>query len=383
MNLIVPTVGTDPGPDYATNVNTTITIVDSHNHSLGSGVQITPQGLNINSTLTIQNQALTNVGQVSLTSQVSTPATNGTVYEFGNDLYFLNGAGTNIQVTNASGVAGTPGSIGDLTAPANVFYVSANSTYYFDSNANTPANIAVAALNLSNIVANPNYLTLAPPLTISAPYTITLPNLPSSTGILQMSTSGAISNTLVPDNSTLQISGTKLQVAPGGITSTQIAAGTITGSNIANATIQGTNIAVATIVGSNIALNTVQSPNIQKFPESVSSSQTGAGNGSTNFQIASTNVTVTGGKNVLVVLIGNGASNVVLAGGTGVISIQMDGTTFSQYTMSPGTFYPNFIGFIPGTSISAGSHQFSVAGSSTAGQNITWEAVSVLAFELA
>ena len=47
MNLPVPIVGQDPGPDWANNYNSCLSVVDGHNHSSGSGVQITQSGINL------------------------------------------------------------------------------------------------------------------------------------------------------------------------------------------------------------------------------------------------------------------------------------------------------------------------------------------------
>src|ERR1700676_1980538 len=73
MSLIVPTVGAngDPGPDYANNQNQDLSILDSHNHSPGSGVQVTPQGLNINSNLPFNNNSATGVTGVQFSAPAS------------------------------------------------------------------------------------------------------------------------------------------------------------------------------------------------------------------------------------------------------------------------------------------------------------------------
>ena len=41
MGIPVPTVGVDPGPDWANNLNSGLGIIDSHDHSTGKGAPIT------------------------------------------------------------------------------------------------------------------------------------------------------------------------------------------------------------------------------------------------------------------------------------------------------------------------------------------------------
>lgn len=250
MGLPIPAVGTTSGPEYATDVNSSLTVIDGHNHSPGSGVQITPAGLNINTTLTMNNNFLTNIGGLTLVAQASTPA-NGTVYQDSSGFlrYVDLNTGTNIQITNSSGVAGSPGSIANLTSPASASYVSAASTFVWQSNTSIAANMDFGSAILRNLSPNSTFaLTLQPP-TLSSNYSITLPALPGSTSLMAMSSSGGIST---PYSISGGIPGTA--IAPGSITTTQIAANTILDGNIALATITGASIS------SNINLpgNTVQ-----------------------------------------------------------------------------------------------------------------------------
>ncbi len=55
MTLPVPVVGTSLGSQYAYDVNNCMGLIDSHDHSFGKGVQITPNGLNISTDLPINN----------------------------------------------------------------------------------------------------------------------------------------------------------------------------------------------------------------------------------------------------------------------------------------------------------------------------------------
>src|ERR1700684_4336213 len=87
MNLVVPTVGPDgdPGPDWANNLNADLAILDQHNHSAGQGVQINPDGLNINADLPFNGNNLTLVNTVRfnnlLASLAGTTPNLGVIYE--------------------------------------------------------------------------------------------------------------------------------------------------------------------------------------------------------------------------------------------------------------------------------------------------------------
>lgn len=238
MNLPIPGVGTENGPDYAFDINASLSLLDAHDHSQGNGVQITPAGLNINTALTLNNNRLTSVAGITLQAQPSMTVA-GTIYENGNDLYFIDGLGNNVRITQSGGVAGSPGSISNLVSPASASYVSASRTFVFQSDASIAANIDAASYILRNISPNSTFgLTLTPP-TLTSDYTLQLPALPASNSFLTINTSGIISGTVSQS---------------GGITGSNIAANTIALSNIvANLQIPGlvgfsTTVAVGTAV---------------------------------------------------------------------------------------------------------------------------------------
>lgn len=246
MNLPVPIVSIAPGPEYAQDVNDSLTLVDAHDHSLGSGVQITPAGMNINDTLSLQNNFLTNIAGLTLTAQGSTPGI-GTIYESGVDLYYVDGLGNNVRITQSGGVAGSPGSISNLTSPASASYVAGTSTFVWQSNTNIAANMDFGSAILRNLSPNSTFgLTLAPP-TLGSDYTLTLPTIPASESFVTLTNVGIFNATIPKAN---------------GITASNIANATITTTQIASATILGSNIANATITGSNIAANTIDISNL-------------------------------------------------------------------------------------------------------------------------
>lgn len=51
MGLLLPVVGVEPGPQYATDNNNAFIAIDQHNHAPGAGVQVPSAGININADL--------------------------------------------------------------------------------------------------------------------------------------------------------------------------------------------------------------------------------------------------------------------------------------------------------------------------------------------
>lgn len=249
MSLPIPTVGQEAGPQYGFDINSSLYLIDSHDHSPGKGVQITPNGLNINSNLDMIGNILTNAASVNFESQSGTAGLNS-IYEKGVDLYFVDGNGNDVRITQSGGVAGTPGSIANLVPPASASYVSGSSTFVWQSNTNIAANMDMGAALLRNLSPNSTFaLTLQPPAALSSNYTITLPVLPVSSSFLTIDPSGnmASSPSLTGGITTSMIG--DLQV-----TNAKIANTTITAAKIANATITTAQIASATITPSNMAV---------------------------------------------------------------------------------------------------------------------------------
>lgn len=208
MLLPVPIVGVDPGPDYALNVNNCFFFLDAHDHSPGKGLQITPSGLNINAALTFTNNPATNLSFINFNSQGSV-STLKSLYVINNDLYFTDGNGNAFPLTASGGVAGTPGSIGSLIAPASVTYNSGTQTFIFAATATQAANIDGATFILRNTTAPFNGITLSAPLALASSYNIVLPPLPASglTSFVVMDASGNMSAPWRPDYSTINVDG--------------------------------------------------------------------------------------------------------------------------------------------------------------------------------
>lgn len=196
MNLPVPVVGIDPGPDYALNVDACLALIDSHNHSLGQGVQIMPSGLNINSDLTfLANNAilLRSVRFSPQGSAISGAADLGCLYEAGVDLYYNDGNGNQVRITQGGSVSGATGTITGLpsgTASASF----SGSTFTWQSATNTSATMDGGPVIIRQNTASAKGITLQSPNSLGANYTLTLPTgLASSTQYVTSDNAGNLS----------------------------------------------------------------------------------------------------------------------------------------------------------------------------------------------
>lgn len=242
MSLIEPTVGGQPSPTWAVDINTNFSIIDSHNHSAGSGVQITPSGLDISSDLTFQGNdaiALRSTRYSIQSAVLATASDLACAYAVGSagDLYWNDNSGNKIQITASGGVVGTPGSISGLASPAAATYVPVTGTFVWTRSAGVGANMDAATYVLRYPGSYPapsgNYILLQAPSSLSGGYAITFPgSAPASTKIMQMDSSGNISAALAVDNSSIEISTNTLQVKAGGITGTMLNANVVDNSSL-------------------------------------------------------------------------------------------------------------------------------------------------------
>ncbi len=220
MGLPVPTVGGDDGPQYAIDIDSCLAIIDAHDHSSGSGVQITPAGLSITSNLPMVNNNLTQTRTIRFQAQgapLALAADVGCIYESGVDLYYNDGNGNQVRITQSGSVAGTPGSIANLVSPASASYVAGTPAFVWQSDANTAANMDAGSIILRNLTANSKGLTLAPPNAMGSDYTVTLPALPLAKKIVTMTSGGVLAADYDADNVTTQISANTIKVIASGI----------------------------------------------------------------------------------------------------------------------------------------------------------------------
>jgi hypothetical protein len=154
MNLVLPTVSSTVGPDWADQLNAAFALVDSHDHSTGEGVPITPAGMNISSNLTFNNFYATSVGSLRLTNQsatLSTPSDVRAVYSVNGDLYYNNSAGAAIQITSGGSVIaasdGIARSFSRTAVSSNTIISAAATVSYYDVDTTTSVTFTLPAAN--------------------------------------------------------------------------------------------------------------------------------------------------------------------------------------------------------------------------------------------
>lgn len=221
MGLAVPTIGVEAGPNWATDLNASLSTIDQHNHSSGQGVPINPSGININSDLLMNINNLTLAKSVRfspLTVALSSASDIGCLYEVNADLYYNDGSGNQIRITQGGAVTGASGTITGLpSGTASASY--SGGTFTFQAATSTAANLDGASLVLRNSSASSNGLTLSPPNAMGSNYSLTLPSLPGSTLFVTLDTSGNLGTA-----TSIQ----PTQIAAASIQSAQLAAGVAT-----------------------------------------------------------------------------------------------------------------------------------------------------------
>lgn len=195
MSLYQPTIGIDSGVTWEMNINANASIVDGHNHSSGSGVQINPSGILINSDLPFNStNNITTLRSTRYTAQgspIALAADIGCTYVSGVDLYYNDVNGNRIQITSGGLVNATSSGISSGTASASF----SGSVLIINSASNTPANVRCASVVIGNTgVSGSHYLTLSPPSALAVDYSIAFPSLPAQTNVVTLDVSGNLAS---------------------------------------------------------------------------------------------------------------------------------------------------------------------------------------------
>jgi len=241
MFLVEPGIGTELSPTWAQDLNNNFATIDGHNHSAGSGVQVTPAGIDINVDLPFNGNnaiSLRTTRYIPISLGSLTGADIDCLLVNGVDLYYIDGNGNHIRLTASGGIVGTPGSISGLTSPASASYVSATGTFVWQQNTGVAANmdLGTAILRYPGTYPTPtgNYIALQVPSSLSTGYALTLPTaLPASEKVMTLDASGIIRADVGAD-------GTSVTIASNTISVTTNAA--LTGKHI---TAQGQDIVVS------------------------------------------------------------------------------------------------------------------------------------------
>jgi len=307
MNLIVPAVGVTTGPQWAADMNMSLNVIDQHDHSNGKGVQITPAGMNISSDLNINSHNLTTIRASRFASQSSALSGSevGELYNVLGDLYYNDGAGNQIRVTQSGSVSGSAGTITGLpSGTASAAFTAGTGTFTFLQSTGNGANIDAGTLILRYPGSYPtpagNYIALEAPSSLATGFAFTLPNaLPASSGAMLTFTTGGVGSYTNVDNTTLQISSGTLQVKANGVPSVA-----------KNATSSGLNVVVSNTNATNslaIVRGNVSSPTTVNSGEGFSVTHNGTGDYTITFTTpfadapAFTAVSASGNNNTIAV----------------------------------------------------------------------------------
>jgi len=276
MGLTLPSVGVTIGPTWASQLNTALEDVDAHDHSPGNGVAITPSGLSINATLPFNGNAAGTVGRVELVSQAATTALACNVYVVAGDLWYTNASGTAVQLTIGGSPAAGGGSISGMTGTtASAVYNNGTKAFEWNQASGLRATLDAGAVQLRQAgVSSAASVSLAAPSTGVTSYTLTLPaTAPATVGRFLYSLPSGAASWIQPDASTVEVSGTTLQVKALGIGTAQLAASAVTSAKIAAGAVNTSNINYGAVTGGiagtlptgSIAYRTIATENIAEL----------------------------------------------------------------------------------------------------------------------
>lgn len=253
MGLVESTVGTDTGLSWEQNLNASLNILDGHNHSPGSGIQITPSGINLNASLPFNSNAALSIAYVGLSPQggsVPTPI-DLSLYASGGELFYQDASGNDVQITKAGSVNATSSGISSGTATAS--FVSSILVVDQNVGVGAPIDAATYILRYNGSYPSPsgNYIALQAPTSLASGFAITFPNSTpvASSSFIAADTSGNLSYLNV-DNSTLTIASSTVSVGALGIQTGNIANGAVTGPKKAALNfVQSAEVTTSTTVG--------------------------------------------------------------------------------------------------------------------------------------
>ena len=136
MNLTLPDPSVTIGPEWANQLNTAITTIDSHDHSDGKGDKITPAGMNMNADLDFSSNNITELLSAKFaanSTDIDGVSNALSVYNKDGDLYWTNASGSSVQITAGGAIASIPGSVTTLSrqAVSSNLVISAAATFVF------------------------------------------------------------------------------------------------------------------------------------------------------------------------------------------------------------------------------------------------------------
>jgi|SRR6516164_294608 hypothetical protein len=212
MLLVLPDVSITAGPQWATLLNTAFTQIDSHDHSLNKGVQITPSGLNISSDLTFNQNNATNMRSLRLfPNNTFIPTINDRtcLYALNGELYYIDAAGNNVQIT-INGTVDVANSITALSIKDTGFFIQyfGDTSRQFRFNASAIPTGTTRVLSVPDSGANDTFVTQTASQTLTNK-TLTSPviaNINTGTVTFALPTADGVSGQVIQTNGAATLS---------------------------------------------------------------------------------------------------------------------------------------------------------------------------------
>jgi hypothetical protein len=226
MGLTESTPLVTGGPAWATGIENSLLLIDSHDHTPGKGVLIPSAALDINADLSLQNNNLTNTKSVRFQALVASLVGTNLVQVVNGELYFVDGSGTPVQITAAGqvNVAGVGGITGMGGTTAAVSYSNLTKTFTFTQDAGKSADLVTGSVYITEPnVLSANTIGLLSPAGLAGAYDIELFSaLPASTKIVQLNAAGNLLSTLDTDNVGIEINASLLRIRANGISNANL-----------------------------------------------------------------------------------------------------------------------------------------------------------------
>jgi hypothetical protein len=107
LNLVLPTVSVTLGPQWASELNAALTLIDAHDHTSGKGIPIRTAALDIDADLSLQDFRLQDASSLQLVTDAAPVSGVGFEHSLSvslGNLYYTNGSGVAVQITSGGSV---------------------------------------------------------------------------------------------------------------------------------------------------------------------------------------------------------------------------------------------------------------------------------------
>lgn len=253
MGLLLPTPSVTSGPLWATQEVTAYNVIDGHTHLSGSGVPIVSAALNINADLPFNAYNATLLRTTRFSDQTTTLSEDSDldcVYSSGGNLYWNNGDGTPVQITDGTSLAATSlGGISGLSGTTgSASFSTGTSGFTWLQDTNLGAYMYSGPIVISDVsLTSGHTVTIKTSNSLAASYILTLPTaVPVAKALTAISTGGQLSY-IYPDNTSIGyiLAGSvfNLEIKDSGISTAKIADGAVTQIKLGAA---NTNISAST-----------------------------------------------------------------------------------------------------------------------------------------